>query len=298
MEEWLAVSRPDGRTIEVVATGKPGTLGPLPVLFHNGTPTAALLYAPMVDAVARHGSGVVTFSRPGYGSSTAQPGRNVASVAADSAAVLNALGVTEFVTVGWSGGGPHALACAGLLADRCRACASLAGVAPYGQFDWMAGMGEPNVEEFSAALGGEKQLTEFLSPGIDDLAALKADGLVEALGDLASEVDKSTLTGEFAEFVAALFRRAAAQGIAGWRDDDLAFTRDWGFDLASIATPVAIWQGRHDRMVPFAHGKWLAANVPGAVAHFADDQGHISLVVNALDEILDDLYALANPRST
>jgi hypothetical protein len=51
-------------------------------------------------------------------------------------------------------------------------------------------------------------------------------------------------------------------------------------------------------MVPFAHGKWLAANVPGAVAHFADDQGHISLVVNALDEILDDLYALANPRST
>jgi pimeloyl-ACP methyl ester carboxylesterase len=295
MEQWHSVARPDGRTIEVVASDP---LGPLPLLFHNGTPTAALPYPPLVDAVARHGSGVVTFSRPGYAGSSEQPGRSVASVAEDSAAVLDALGINAFVTIGWSGGGPHALACAALLSDRCHACASLAGVAPYrvDGFDWTAGMGEPNVEEFSAALAGEAQLTEFLSAGIEGLESLKADDVVDALGDLASDVDKAALTGAFAEYVAEVFRRSASNGVAGWRDDDLAFTRDWGFDLSAITTPVSIWQGQQDRMVPFAHGEWLAAHIPGATPHFARDQGHVSLVVGSLDEIVDDLYAAAANR--
>jgi pimeloyl-ACP methyl ester carboxylesterase len=292
VERWLSVQRSDGRTLEVVASDP---IGPLPLLFHNGTPSAALLYPPLVDAVAKHGSGVVTFSRPGYGDSTPHRGRNVASVGDDSAAALHALGVEEFVTLGWSGGGPHALACAALLSERCRACASLAGVAPYGVdgLDWMAGMGEPNVEEFSAALGGDARLSKFLSAAIEGLDSLKADDLADSLGDLASDVDKAALTGDFAEYIAAVFRRAAAQGIAGWRDDDLAFTGTWGFDLAPIATPVSIWHGRQDRMVPFSHGEWLAANVSGAAAHFADDEGHVSLVVASLDEIVDDLYAAA-----
>jgi pimeloyl-ACP methyl ester carboxylesterase len=295
-EKWLSVERPDGRTIEVVASEP---LGPLPLLFHNGTPTAAGLYPPLVDAVARHGSGVVTFSRPGYAGSAAQPGRNVAAVADDSAAVLDALGVDAFLTAGWSGGGPHALACAALLPERCRACASLAGVAPYGVagLDWMAGMGEPNIEEFSAALSGETQLSEFLTAGIEGLESLKPDDLVDALGDLASDVDKAALTGAFAEWVADVFRRSASTGIAGWRDDDLAFTRDWAFDLSAITTPVSIWHGGQDRMVPFPHGEWLAGHIPNATAHFARDEGHVSLVVGSLDAIIDDLYSAASQPS-
>ena len=52
--------------------------------------------------------------------------------------------------------------------------------------------------------------------------------------------------------------------------------------------PVSIWQGAHDRMVPFAHGEWLAAHVPGARVHLYDDEGHMSLV-EQLPRILDDL---------
>ena len=75
-----------------------------------------------------------------------------------------------------------------------------------------------------------------------------------------------------------MLRRALSAGTAGWYDDDLAFVKPWGFDLAAITVPVSIWQGAHDRMVPFAHGEWLAAHVPGARAHLHDDEGHISLV--------------------
>ena len=57
----------------------------------------------------------ISYDRPGYLASTSRPGRDVASAAADSASVADALGVAEFAVMGHSGGGPHALACAALL---------------------------------------------------------------------------------------------------------------------------------------------------------------------------------------
>ena len=64
--------------------------------------------------------------------------------------------IDEFVVVGWSGGGPRALACAAMLPNRCRAAATLAGLAPFDAegLDWMTGMGPGNVADFTAALEG------------------------------------------------------------------------------------------------------------------------------------------------
>jgi pimeloyl-ACP methyl ester carboxylesterase len=86
--------------------------------------------------------------------------------------------------------------------------------------------------------------------------------------------------------------RAGAQGVVGVRDDGLAIAAPWGFDLGGISVPTAIWAAGHDAMVPYAHGKWLAANVPGAVAHLFDDAGHITLL-NDLDDVLRELLDLA-----
>ena len=99
------------------------------------------------------------------------------------------------------------------------------------------------------------------------------------------------LTGRYAEHSAQGMRGAIAHGYWGWFDDDLAFVRDWGFDLDAIEVPVTTWQGRQDRFVPLAHGEWLAANVPGAKARLLDDHGHLSLAVAHFDLILDDLTA-------
>ena len=112
--------------------------------------------------------------------------------------------------------------------------------------------------------------------------------------------DQAALTGEFADYVAAALRASMNTGIVGWRDDDLAFVKDWGFSLdpaldprGTPAAPVAIWQGDQDKMVPFAHGQWLAANIPGARAHLIPGEGHLSLTVSSLGRILDDLLDLA-----
>jgi pimeloyl-ACP methyl ester carboxylesterase len=214
----------------------------------------------------------------------------VADAAADTARLLDELGLDRFVTIGWSGGGPHALACAALLPDRCDAAASLAGVAPFDAegLDFLAGMGPENVEEFGAAARSRDELEAFLQQFADELSKVTGEQIGASLGGLVDDVDRRALSGEFAEAVARMVRRAVSNGIEGWLDDDLAFVKPWGFDLDSIRLPVSIWQGAHDRMVPFSHGKWLAAHVPGARVHLYDDEGHISLV-QQLPRILEDL---------
>ncbi|WP_410169427.1 alpha/beta fold hydrolase, partial [Actinacidiphila rubida] len=88
---------------------------------------------------------------------------------------------------------------------------------------------------------------------------------------------------------AALFRAAVATGVAGWRDDDLAFVTGWGFDPAAITTPVAVWQGAEDRMVPYAHGRWLAGHLPAATAHLEPAEGHLSLVLARFGAVVAEL---------
>ena len=52
-----------------------------------------------------------------------------------------------------------------------------------------------------------------------------------------------------------------------------------------------IWQGDADLMVPFAHGQWLASQVPGAIVHLEHGEGHLSLSVGARDQMFDELVS-------
>jgi pimeloyl-ACP methyl ester carboxylesterase len=286
------VELPDGRFLEYVADE---AADGLPLVIHHGTPSGAVLYGDMVASTRAAGFRAILPARAGYGQSSPRPGRLVADVAGDVAALLDALGVGEFATVGWSGGGPHSMACAALLPGRCLAAATIAGVAPYDAagLDWMGGMGTENVEEFGAAVAGPAELTTYLEAAAAALEHAGPGDLVAALGDLVSDVDKQTLTGEFAEYMLASFRSALANGVAGWRDDDLAFVTGWGFGLADFRVPVAIWQGDQDRMVPFDHGRWFADNVPGARIHLVPGEGHLSLHTRGLTAVLTDLAAAA-----
>jgi pimeloyl-ACP methyl ester carboxylesterase len=289
----ITVTLPDGRTLEALLVGPRDGL---PMVFHHGTPGGVAVYPPMVDAAADRGLRVVLYGRPGYGASTPQPGRSVADAATDVQAIADHLDARRFITVGWSGGGPHALACARLLPSRCVAAATLAGVAPYDAagLDWLAGMAEDNLGEFAAAVAGPEQLTGLLTEVAPLMQELTGEVLADGIGDLASPADKVALRGELADYVAASFRAGLRAGIAGWRDDDLAFVRDWGFSFGVPGgAPVAVWQGDEDRMVPFAHGHWLARQIPAARTHFSRGTGHMHL---PFGDVFDELLELAGGR--
>jgi pimeloyl-ACP methyl ester carboxylesterase len=273
---------PDGRQLHVYEAGDPD--GEF-VLVHHGSPGCGLLWDRWTADAARRHIRLVSYDRPGYDRSDRRSGRLVADAAADAATIADACGATRFRTWGVSGGGPHALACAALLPDRIIAAATLASVAPFEApgLDWYAGMGQGNLDEFRAAVTGEAALRPFLGAESSELAAAGPAGLAQALRSILSPVDVAVLDGELAEFVHEWMVRGLRRGVDGWFDDDVAFTRPWGFDPASIGVPLLLVQGRQDMMVPFAHGQWLADHIPGATAGLTDGDGHLTLIARVDD---------------
>jgi pimeloyl-ACP methyl ester carboxylesterase len=284
----------DGRLLDVYVSGPDGGL---PLVFHHGTPGAGVQLRGLERAAHARGLRLVTTSRPGYGASTRQSNRRVVDVVADTAEVLASLGDVRYLVAGWSGGGPHALACAARL-DAVAGALVISGVAPYeaAGLEWMAGMGEDNVLEFGAALQGEDVLRNYLEAHAVDLRTATAEGIIISLNSVLPAVDKAVITDEFGEDLAAQFHEALRIGVDGWLDDDLAFTQPWGFDLSEITGPTMIWQGDADLMVPFAHGEWLASQLPDASVHLESGEGHLSIGVGALESMLDELVAVSNVR--
>jgi pimeloyl-ACP methyl ester carboxylesterase len=282
----------DGRVLQVQEGGDPNGF---PVFYHHGTPSARVLYEPWLEPAERAGIRMIGHDRPGYGGSSRHKGRRIADEVADVSAIADHLGVDTFATWGISGGGPHALACAALLPERVVACASLASVTPYDaeDHDFLAGMGEDNIVEFGAALEGEEALTPVLEQMRSGIHGATPDEMRDSLISLLTPADQAVCTGDTASFLTNGFNEGLRDGIDGWLDDDLAFVAPWGFDVADIKVPVLLWQGKQDLFVPFSHGEWLAGRIPGVEARLSDEDGHLTLAIQRVEETHDWLRAHA-----
>jgi len=278
------VRTPDGRTLAVETVGD---LAGHPVLVHMGTPSSRHLYGPNVADAAERGLWLIGYDRPGYGGSTPHPGRIVAGCAGDVRAICAALEIDRLAMWGWSGGGAHVLACAALLPDLVTAAASLASLAPYGAegLDWFAGMGQDNVDEFELLLADQNAARAKIDKERDETLAASAGDLAPMLESLLTTVDAAVLEGKMAEYLSYADHEGLAPGSQGWWDDSCAQIRPWGFELADIAVPVMVMHGRQDKFVPFAHGQWLAAHIPGAEARLLDDDGHLTLAEHRVSEV-------------
>src|SRR4051794_40551697 len=182
----------DNRFLECVEAGDPGGF---PLVFHNGTPGSRSLAPWWDDICAATGWRLIGFSRAGYGTSSPKPGRTVADVAGDTAAVLDHCGAGRFAVWGHSGGGPHALACASQLPDRVGVCVSSAGVAPYDAdgLDWYAGMGEANIEEFGLLALGRAQALAALDEERQMMLGSAPSELFDGVASLLSAVDRAVM---------------------------------------------------------------------------------------------------------
>jgi pimeloyl-ACP methyl ester carboxylesterase len=282
------ITLPDGRALEIEVSGPPDGL---PFVFHHGTPGCSHQRASTRAELASRGLRYVTYSRAGARRSTRNPGRSVADVAGDIAAVLDHLGAERCLTGGASGGGPHALATGALLPERVVGVLSICGVRPYDGGDgFLDGAGQDNHDGFALALQGEDALRPYLMAHREALLEADAEGFIARLDSLLPDVDRAVLTGELGTDMLAGFQ-GGVEVVDGWLDDDLAFTKPWGFDLAALTVPTFVWQGTADLMVPFHHGQYLAERIPGAVVHLEEGEGHLSLAVAAFGAMLDEALA-------
>ena len=264
----------DGRNLAVAEWGDPEGVA---VFALHGTPGGRISCWTDPGIYARHGLRRFTLDRPGYGESTRQPGRTVADIVADIEVIADELGVERFAVTGGSGGGPHALACAAMFGDRVLRCLAAVSIAPYGAdgLDWLDGMTAGNVEEFEAALAGEAAIRAVAERERATTLERLAEGRSDFFGDSyeMSQADRAQMA-RHADLIADQLNNGLAPGVDGWVDDELAFTKPWGFDVRSIRIPVYLTYGRSDTLVPAAHGDWLAAHIPGATA-VVSDAGHM-----------------------
>lgn len=266
------------------------------LLFHVGTPAAAVRHPGLVAAAAAVGMRTATYSRGGYGHSTRREGRTVAGEAAISAALADHLGHDQFFTAGWSGGGPVALACAALLPDRVRSCVTLASLAPRFEAGPIADTWESAdvVAEWKALAGPTPDpVTLGFVEGSSFLARLTPRKM--AADPRTHPADRATLLGPegVGRSIARSIRRAVSMGWQGFFDDNVAQARDWGFRVADIRVPVVVRQGEMDRHVTPVQGHWLAEHIPGARGVFLPDAGHSAVTQPWSDVIADLLGATA-----
>ncbi|MGW6275884.1 alpha/beta fold hydrolase [Kribbella sp. NPDC055071] len=243
-----------------------GTIGGPPVLSFAGSPSTRWKRPADVAAIETAGVWMVTLDRPGYGGSTRQPGRTVASAAADAEVLADALGWNRFAVTGGSGGGPRALACAALLPDHVTRCAVIGSNAP-------------------PIAGGPVPTEDDLHPQLQEHAQ-SIMALIEA-GGPEIPPDPESPPGPPARDNANAMARVTATFVTshdGWLDDHVAFATHWGFDLAGIHVPVSIWYGSTDERAA-GHADVLAAGIPGA-ARMPYTGGHIP-PTNAYRNLLD-----------
>jgi pimeloyl-ACP methyl ester carboxylesterase len=280
----------DGRTLRYEQIGDRDAA---PVFVLHGTPGSRLSgLHPDRQRVAEAGLCVITYDRPGYGGSSRHAGRRVVDCVGDIAAIADELGLDQFAVSGGSGGGPHALAAAARLPGRVTSAACNVGAAPYDapDLDWFDGMDPINVRELRWALAGERTLTRELEREAQTvLDRVETDPAALLAGIELAAADRAVLARpDVRQTLRASTCEAFKQGVSGWIDDDLAFVSPWGFDVREIAVPVEIRYGEGDVLVPAAHGRWLAAHIPGASVTIDRDAGHLSTP----DEHLERLRAL------
>jgi pimeloyl-ACP methyl ester carboxylesterase len=230
----------DHRVIQYCLYGEPDGV---PVISLHGTPGTRWERPDVVAAINEAGLRVLLPGRPGYGS-TRHPGRSVADLAYDVQALADAQDWDRFAVTGFSGGAPHALACAALLPDRVTRCSTVAGIGPLDELDldWAAD-----------ARQGEAHLRQHLKSRAAELFA----SLGVNVGG-AGEDDNGRRV---------RLRASLVDGLDGWIDDSLALVRPWGFGVGAIKAPVSVWYGSDDGNSTIDHTNWLLANLPGAIGH-------------------------------
>ncbi len=266
--QWT-VRTPDGGLLAVEDRGDPAGRT---VLVHHGMPSSrkVAFFGPWVRDAAERGLRLISYDRPGYGESSARPGRAVADTAADVRAICAELGIDRLATWGFSGGGPHTLACAALLPDLVTAAASLAGAAPFDaeDLDWFAGQHRSQAEETRLYLTDEVAARRQMDQDREDYLLASADEAVEE---------------GFHGFTLLCGKAGLVPGTRGWWDDKGMQLRPWAFECADITVPVLLVHGRQDVLVPPGHGEWLAKHIPGNEVRWFDD-GHAKLARDRVPE--------------
>ena len=278
----------DGRTLAYIDGGD--REAPAILFFHGSGSSADGLG--IADRIVRRPGRLVSPARPGMGLSDPDPDRTLAGWASDVAELADALGIGEFSVLGFSGGAAYAAATAHALPDRVTRAALLSRGGPFtiadsfdgmtraNRFIWFLARRQPSVLRFLFKMQAAQMQKD---PAKATAAAIRA----------LSDPDKAailTLTeADRQRFFAEPMAEALHQGPAGLVQDMTILARPWGFEVRDIKVPVELWHGANDTTAPVTMARRLAEAIPDCTAHIVADAGHVSVIIDHIDDALDTL---------
>jgi pimeloyl-ACP methyl ester carboxylesterase len=273
MGDTHSMTLPDGRRLAYADHGDPA--GPT-VLYCVGTPQSRLIDLADIGLARDLGFRLVVPDRPGFGGSDPRPGRTLTDWPADAAALLDRLGVDRFGVFGGSGGGPYAVACGVLLADRVTAVALAVPGAP----EDAPGHGFVPIGDPAALRARGETIARLVFADPDGLEAFLAPDQSEADRAQMAEADPERQERQLADL-----REAFRQGVDAYVEDHTINASGWSDLLPRLTRPTRIWQGEEDRNVSPAATRWMADRIPGAELVMLPGAGH-----GLTDEAYPEIY--------
>ena len=270
---------PDGRLLGYAVMGDRAGF---PVLVLHGTPGSSRQLAGLDPPAREHGLAMIAPDRAGYGGSSYDPARTIGSGARDLGELIRHEALEGCAVVGLSGGGPSALACGVLLADRVSAVATVGGVAPLVPRDPQL----PADRLVIRTARRSQTAASILFTAIIAAGRARPEQTLGRLAALLAKPDADLLRDDAAlrdAFIDDLRHPSPTAAKAAARDFWL-FARRWDVDLADMAVPAQIWHGTQDRNVPIAHAHVIAARCPADKLHSVHGGGH--MLLSQLNEII------------
>ncbi len=231
-----------------------------PVVYLHGGGDSRLSRHPDDGLAADLGVRLVAVDRCG----PPERARTLLSFACDVLGLADELALERFSVVGWSAGGPHALALAAAGGERIARAVVVAGMPPP---DGLGAMPADAQRTIRVARRSPRAATALL--------AHWARRPTPPTGD--PECDRA-----YAEGRVESFRHGSR-----WLALELAaLSRPWGFELDDVRAPVSLLYGERDRVCPPSIGRAYEQALPNASLRVVDD-GH-QLLFSRWREILAD----------
>lgn len=261
----------DGRTLGYTEYGS--SEGKSLFYFH-GHPGSRFEARFLAGQAAHVGVRLIGIDRPGMGLSSFKAGRCLLDWPDDVVELADSLHINRFAVVGFSGGGPYALACAYKIPNRLTACGIVSGVGPSGRLLSFLSLWLPWL-----LLPITRRLFRYEDQARTSLRRLARRWV---------EPDRKALTlPGVSETMAASLVEALRQGAKGAAYDGMVLGHPWGFELEAIAfARLYLWHGERDSQLSVAMARALAERLGQCQATYYPGEGHISVIVNHQQEIV------------